>query len=66
MCEYTQREYSCGHFRQYKSNETRCSRLPDITAFKDRDMICGECRAQQNPLQWALVFRRRLSAARWR
>ncbi|OAA57969.1 hypothetical protein SPI_06854 [Niveomyces insectorum RCEF 264] len=56
MCEFTQREYGCGHFKfiaarwcnVYKRTHRRCQ--PDITHFEYRaDEICGQCRPQEIP-----------------
>ncbi|KAL1835923.1 hypothetical protein VTJ49DRAFT_5864 [Mycothermus thermophilus] len=67
MCTYTQREYSCGHFRwiatahcsQFKWNVpqllSKCD--PDITGFQDRDFICGECKWRLEPLKHAYSSR---------
>ncbi len=49
MCDYTQREYSCGHFRwiaskwcrEYTTTHKRCQ--PNVTHFEYRaEELCGE------------------------
>lgn len=56
MCEFTQREYSCGHFRfiaarwcnLYKISHRRCH--PDVTHFEFRQHeICGICQPYEMP-----------------
>ena len=50
MCDYTQREYSCGHFRwiaskwcrEYTTTHKRCQ--PNVTHFEYRaEELCGTC-----------------------
>ncbi|ERT03421.1 uncharacterized protein SPSK_09825 [Sporothrix schenckii 1099-18] len=62
MCEFTQREYSCGHFKfiaarwcnLYKRTHRRCQ--PDIAHFEYRaDEICGQCRPQEVPAWQHLI-----------
>ncbi|EFW99004.1 hypothetical protein CMQ_4856 [Grosmannia clavigera kw1407] len=64
MCEFTQREYSCGHFKfiaarwcnLYKRTHRRCQ--PDITHFEYRaNEICGQCRPQEVP-EWQHLIKR--------
>ncbi|KAK4451311.1 hypothetical protein QBC34DRAFT_59683 [Podospora aff. communis PSN243] len=67
MCNYTQREYSCGHFRwvasrwclEYSLTHKRCK--PNVTHFEFRDdSICGECRPQWQwgPCPWESMIKR--------
>ncbi|CAK7202886.1 hypothetical protein SEUCBS139899_005613 [Sporothrix eucalyptigena] len=62
MCEFTQREYSCGHFKfiaarwcnLYKRTHRRCP--PEIAHFEFRaDEICGQCRPQEVPAWQHLI-----------
>ncbi|KAH6618123.1 hypothetical protein B0J18DRAFT_436541 [Chaetomium sp. MPI-SDFR-AT-0129] len=64
MCNYTQREYSCGHFRwiaslwcaKYRNTHARCT--PNITHFEDRpDEVCGECKSKETPA-WEYLIQR--------
>ncbi|KAK4119950.1 hypothetical protein N657DRAFT_658765 [Parathielavia appendiculata] len=55
MCDFTQREYYCGHFRwiaskwcqTYTYTHKRC-RLPNVTHFEYRHS-CGECKPKECP-----------------
>ncbi|KAK3337475.1 hypothetical protein B0T19DRAFT_74598 [Cercophora scortea] len=56
MCDFTQREYSCGHLRwlaskhcsEFKVKRKRCP--PNITDFEERpNDICGECKPKKHP-----------------
>ncbi|KAK0612402.1 hypothetical protein B0T17DRAFT_499489 [Bombardia bombarda] len=59
MCEYTQREYDCGHFRWVASKwckvysaTSRCNQR-EITSFQKKLQECGECRTRrQPPMPW--------------
>ncbi|CAK7231407.1 hypothetical protein SBRCBS47491_007920 [Sporothrix bragantina] len=62
MCEFTQREYSCGHFKfiaarwcnLYKRTHRRCP--PEIAHFEFRaNEICGQCRPQEVPAWQHLI-----------
>ncbi|CAK7234627.1 hypothetical protein SCUCBS95973_008998 [Sporothrix curviconia] len=62
MCEYTQREYACGHFKfiaarwcnLYRRTHRRCP--PEIAHFEYRtNEICGQCRPQEVPAWQHLV-----------
>jgi len=54
MCDYTQREYACGHFRwiasrwcrDYTLTHRRCE--PNVNHFEYRaGQPCGECRPKE-------------------
>ncbi|EFX01623.1 hypothetical protein CMQ_8089 [Grosmannia clavigera kw1407] len=54
MCQWTQRNYSCGHVRyvaaewcrSYRMRKQRCS--VDVTNVEDRcDELCASCRPRQ-------------------
>ncbi|KAK3290307.1 uncharacterized protein B0H64DRAFT_447371 [Chaetomium fimeti] len=66
MCNFIQREYSCGHFRfiasrwcdVYTITHKRCK--PDITHFEYVAMLlCGDCKAKnQPPCAWESMIKR--------
>ncbi|KAH7628431.1 hypothetical protein B0T09DRAFT_343796 [Sordaria sp. MPI-SDFR-AT-0083] len=64
MCNYTQREYSCGHIRwlaskhcaDYKERRKKCQ--PTIMDFEERPQtVCGNCRqpSEQSPSMTAFM-----------
>ncbi|KAK3348590.1 hypothetical protein B0T25DRAFT_226104 [Lasiosphaeria hispida] len=64
MCDYTQREYSCGHFRwiaskwcrDYTLTHKRCQ--PNVTHFEFRsEELCGECKPKTYP-PWENMIKR--------
>ncbi|KAM7190857.1 hypothetical protein V8F20_009541 [Naviculisporaceae sp. PSN 640] len=64
MCDYTQREYSCGHFRwiaskwcrDYTITHKRCQ--PNVTSFEYRgEEQCGECKPKPLP-PWESMIKR--------
>ncbi|KAK3687911.1 hypothetical protein B0T22DRAFT_141069 [Podospora appendiculata] len=64
MCEFTQREYSCGHFRwvasqwcrEYRTTHKRCE--PNVTHFKYRgEERCGNCKPEA-PVAWEGMIKR--------
>ncbi|KAK0730867.1 hypothetical protein B0H67DRAFT_528076 [Lasiosphaeris hirsuta] len=65
MCSYTQREYSCGHFRWMASKwcheytltrNKRCQ--PDVTEFEYRvEELCGGCKPKTYPAWENLINR---------
>ncbi|KAK4131249.1 hypothetical protein BT67DRAFT_388699 [Trichocladium antarcticum] len=64
MCDYTQREYSCGHFRWiasqwcpcYANTHKRCQ--PNVKNWEVRSTeLCGECKPKEYPA-WENLIRR--------
>ncbi|KAK0736781.1 hypothetical protein B0T21DRAFT_411926 [Apiosordaria backusii] len=64
MCDFTQREYSCGHFRwiaskwcrDYTLTHKRCQ--PNVTHFEYRaEELCGECKPKTYP-PWENMIKR--------
>ncbi|KAK0738029.1 hypothetical protein B0T18DRAFT_440926 [Schizothecium vesticola] len=64
MCDYTQREYSCGHFRwiaskwcrDYTMTHKRCE--PNVTHFEFKSKEpCGECKPKEYPA-WENMIKR--------
>ncbi|KAK0655036.1 hypothetical protein B0T16DRAFT_450780 [Cercophora newfieldiana] len=62
MCNFTQREYSCGHYRwiasqwcrEYTLTHKRCQ--PDVTDWEYKaEVICGECKAKARALHGPYV-----------
>ncbi|KAK0646323.1 hypothetical protein B0T16DRAFT_429189 [Cercophora newfieldiana] len=68
MCNFTQREYSCGHFRwiasewckNYTLTHKRCH--PNVTHFEYKHVqceeLCGDCKPKIYPA-WENMIRRR-------
>ncbi|KXX82359.1 hypothetical protein MMYC01_201307 [Madurella mycetomatis] len=66
MCDYTQREHRCDHFRwiasrwcqAYAVTHKRCT--PNVTHFEYKPVLCGECKAKfnQEPCPWEHLIRR--------
>ncbi|KAB5511402.1 hypothetical protein GE09DRAFT_1015044 [Coniochaeta sp. 2T2.1] len=64
MCDFTQREYSCGHFRWIASHWCRDYTLthkrsqPNVNRFENRnDELCGECKPTTYP-PWENMIKR--------
>lgn len=64
MCDYTQREYQCGHYRwiaalwcrDYTRTHRRCQ--PNVTHFEYRaDELCSQCRPKQH-IPWENMIKR--------
>ncbi|KAK4119944.1 hypothetical protein N657DRAFT_580798 [Parathielavia appendiculata] len=64
MCDYIQREYSCGHFRwiaskwcrDYTTTHKRCQ--PNIAYFEDKaEELCGECMPRED-CPWEYMIKR--------
>ncbi|KAK3396132.1 hypothetical protein B0T20DRAFT_261936 [Sordaria brevicollis] len=67
MCNYTQREYSCGHIRwlaskhcvDYKERRKKCQ--PTIMDFEERPQaVCGNCRQPSEQPPSMTAFMRKL------
>ncbi|KAK1828596.1 hypothetical protein QBC39DRAFT_264666 [Podospora conica] len=68
MCDYTQREYGCGHFRwiasrwcrDYTESQKRCK--PNVVSFEVSPSLlkpCGECLPKPHlPVPWENMIRR--------
>ncbi|KAK4102346.1 hypothetical protein N658DRAFT_424391 [Parathielavia hyrcaniae] len=65
MCNYIQREYDCGHHRYiasewcpvYSLTHKRCR--PDITHYEVVLILCGDCKAKnQPPVPWESLIKR--------
>ncbi|KAK4237879.1 hypothetical protein C8A03DRAFT_15595 [Achaetomium macrosporum] len=70
MCEWTQREYSCGHFRfiaarwcmDYTTTHKRCP--PEITHCEWVRDLCGDCKSkEQPPVAWEYMIKRQTKRA---
>ncbi|KAK4118361.1 hypothetical protein N657DRAFT_374801 [Parathielavia appendiculata] len=52
MCDFSQREFSCGHFLWlaselcpiYKQTRRKWGCQPNVTKFETRDQLSGECK----------------------
>ncbi|KAK3500968.1 hypothetical protein B0T13DRAFT_466933 [Neurospora crassa] len=67
MCNYIQREYSCGHIRwlaskhcaDYKERRRKCQ--PSIMDFEERPQaVCGNCRQPSEQPPSMTAFMRKL------
>ncbi|KAK3367343.1 hypothetical protein B0T24DRAFT_682477 [Lasiosphaeria ovina] len=59
MCDFTQIEYACGHFRwiaslwcsKYRQTHERCE--PNVVHFDTRENECGDCLSKNRaPVPW--------------
>ncbi|KAK7972453.1 hypothetical protein PG994_015354 [Apiospora phragmitis] len=71
MCDYTQVEYSCGHFRfrvqRWCAHYERTHRVcpPNITTGELRgDELCTDCRPHK-PAPWEHMIRRTVRAGQY-